>query len=207
MGLVGDRSLIPKEGPLLLAINHQSFLDPWMLSWCFPRPIQYLMTAKWYYKSPAWTYFFKKQGCEPVREGNSRGTIDAVCNILARDGVSGVFPEGGISHDGKIKRFRPGLARMAARSGALTIPVGIRGSFKALPRSKFFPRPHPVKFHVGAPIEFPGAPYDGPPPRDISNAFTREVFEAVCRLAGQEERIALLDEGPEPATVKSAQQA
>ena len=96
---------------------------------------------------------------------------------------------------------------MAARSGALTIPVGIRGSFKALPRTKFLPRPYPVKVHVGAPIEFPGAPYQGPPPREISDAFTRQVFQEVCRLAGQEDRIALLDERPEAPLAPAARQA
>lgn len=194
LGLVGDRASIPRSGPLLIAANHQSFLDPWFLAFCFPRPIRYLMTAKWYYRSPAWNFFFRAWGTEPVRDGDSRGTINAVCDILRRGEVSGIFPEGGISRDGRIQRFRPGLARMAALSGAPVLPVGIRGSFRAFPRGAKFPKPKTVKVHVGEPMRFPGAPYTKPPPRDLSVPFTRDVYRAVCHLAGQDERALLIDE-------------
>lgn len=187
LGLVGEIDSIPRKGPVLIAANHQSFFDPWLIAFCFPHAIRYLITAEWYHKSPFWKWFFKGFGTEPVRLANPRATIDAVCEILARGEVAGIFPEGAISYDGKMKRFRPGLSRIAARSGVPVVPVGLRGSFRALPRTQLVPRPATIKIHVGKPMTFPGSPIDGPPPRDVATEFSDRVYHEILRLAGQDQ--------------------
>lgn len=182
--LQGAVDSIPRSGPLLVASNHASFLDPWLVGMVFPRSIRFLMVRRWYDRSPLWRAFFRAYGTIPLH-GRSQETLDAVTHLLARGEVVGVFPEGRISPDGKIQRFRPGLSQMAARSGAPVVPVGIRGNFDTLPKHGTFPRPTRVTIHVGEPRRFPGAPPAGFPSRQQSRQFLEEVFEDVCRLAGQ----------------------
>ncbi len=180
---------VPERGPLLVAPNHASFLDPWWISMIFPRGVHYLITDTWYYRSRVWRFFFDANGTLPVSSGDPRQTIDDVCSYLAEDRVVGVFPEGGISHDGRIRRFRPGLAHIAARSGVPIIPLGLRGNYELLPRTRKFPPPGRLAFHLGQPMVFPGSPLPDRVPRRQLAEFNLQLFETVCRLAGQEEAI------------------
>jgi 1-acyl-sn-glycerol-3-phosphate acyltransferase len=200
LGLAGERESIPRTGPLLLASNHSSFLDPWFIALCFPRRIRWLITHEWYHRSPVWRQVFRAYGTEPVRGGDMRGTLEAVCRLLDRGDVVGIFPEGRISPNGRIGPFRRGLAVIAARSGAPVVPLGLRGNHDALPRHRRFPRPKRVTVVAGAPLSFPGAPHRRPPPRVESLRFQERLLREVCRLAGQEERIPelLLASSPGP---------
>ncbi|ANM29017.1 hypothetical protein ABI59_04530 [Acidobacteria bacterium Mor1] len=187
--IVGAFDRIPSEGPLLVAPNHASFLDPWWLSMIFPRGLHYLITDTWYYKSRGWRFFFDANGTLPVSAADPRQTIADVCGYLSEGKVVGVFPEGGISDDGKIRRFRPGLAHIAARSGVPVVPVGLRGNYDLLPRTQKFPRPGRLGFHIGEPMVFPGSPHPDRVPRRALADFNQELFERVCTLAGQEDAI------------------
>ncbi len=129
---------------------------------------------------------FRAYGTEPMHADDPQATVEAVCRILARGDVAGIFPEGRISCDGRLQRFRPGLSWIAARSGAPVVPVGIRGSFESLPRHRRLPRPVRVTVHVGKPIVYPDTPCPGPPSPERSQAFQERVFAEISRLAGQE---------------------
>lgn len=176
LGLDGETRRIPRQGPLLLASNHASFLDPWFLGMAFPRPVRYLITANWYYKSALWERFFRSFGTEPVRAGKPGATVDAVCRLLDRGEVVGLFPEGMISQDGRLRRFRSGLARIAEASGVPVLPVGIRGSYRSLPRQARVPKPTRVRVRVGRPARFAG---------DLES-FTDAMREEIGRLSGAE---------------------
>ncbi len=182
----GER--MPREGPLLIACNHGSFLDPWFIGGASPRfPLRYLITASWYDRSRAWRAFFGANGVIPTSLDPAR-TITAVVHALGRGEPVVVFPEGSVSADGRIARGKHGLSWMAALSGAPVLPVALRGNHDALPRGRVVPRRRPVALHVGTPRVFPGAPSDEPSFRDVE-AFTTGLMEEICRLAGQEDRI------------------
>jgi 1-acyl-sn-glycerol-3-phosphate acyltransferase len=180
--LTGETATIPREGPLLVCANHASRLDPWFIGMCFPRPIRYLITDTWYHRSSVWKWFFDAWGTIPVAK-SPHATLDAVHRHLEKGDVVGVFPEGEVSRDGRIQRFRPGTARIAARSGVPVIPVGLRGNAESLPRDGAFPRPVKVTVHVGEPIRFSGSPRDGVPPRDEVEAFNARLRESIVRLS------------------------
>jgi 1-acyl-sn-glycerol-3-phosphate acyltransferase len=189
LGLTGAVETIPRHGPIILTMNHACFLDPWLLSMVFPRPIRYLINHDWYHRSRLWTAFFRANGTVPIIPEDSHATIDMMRRILDRGEVVGFFPEGRISHDGKIQRFHRGLTRLAALSGAPVVPTGIRGNFESLPRHRRFPKPNRITIRVGEPVHFPGAPYPGPPPRLESKRFHERIIRETCRLAGQEDRL------------------
>lgn len=184
LGLEGARDAIPREGPLILAPNHSSFFDPWFIGMAFPRPVRYLITHHWYYGGRVWQGLLRSGGAVPVKERDPRGTIELVCEHLGQGQVLGIFPEGRISHDGRVGKLQTGLARMAAKSAAPVMPVGVRGAYESLPRHRRLPRPSRVRVWLGEPIHFPGAPLDRPD-RDAIEAFNARLLADILRLSGR----------------------
>jgi len=131
LGITGEVGSIPRTGAFLVVPNHSSFLDPWIGRNGVPRLIRWLIAREWYERSRTAHFLFRAFGTVPGPAGRPAGTVDAVCAALDRGDGVGVFPEGGVSADGRIRRFRGGIARMAARSGAPVIPVGVRGRTRA----------------------------------------------------------------------------
>lgn len=186
LSTAGAVERFPDDGPVLVAANHSCFLDPWLVTMINHRDIHWLTTRKWYDRSPAWRHFFDAQGVLPVQADDPQATIEVMCGALSRGQIVGIFPEGRISYDGKLQRFRPGLSRVAARTGAPVVPVGIRGSFESLPRTRRLPRPSKITIHYGEPRYFPHAPVSGPPPRAASVAFQQLIFDDILRLSGRQ---------------------
>ena len=184
--IAGEIDAIPRTGGFLLVPNHASVLDPWMIGMRFPRTVRWLITRRWFERSRLARFFFTSFGTIPVRPGDPPGTIEAVCEALGGGDGVGVFPEGGISGDGRVRRFRGGIARMAARSGVPVIPVGVRGAFESLPKQRRLPAFRRVTVVVGKPMRFPGAPLDAEPPRDAMEAFLAALRAEVARLAERE---------------------
>jgi 1-acyl-sn-glycerol-3-phosphate acyltransferase len=186
MELTGALDSIPRTGPAIVVANHSSFVDPWILGpFLFPRPVHFLITRLWYDKSPLWNFVFRSYRTIPM-ESHAGATLDASLAALAEGRIIGIFPEGRISYDGRVKRFRTGVCYLAAKSGAPVIPVGIRGAFESLPRSRRLPRRGRVRVEVGRPLRFPDSPRDDPPPRSDVREFRDRLFAEVCRLAGRE---------------------
>jgi 1-acyl-sn-glycerol-3-phosphate acyltransferase len=191
MRLTGEVESIPKTGPAIVAANHSSFVDPWILGpFLFPRRIRFLITRLWYDKSPVWNFVFRSYDTLPM-ERHAGATLEVARAALDAGDVVGIFPEGRISYDGRIRRFRSGVCHLAARTGAPVIPIGIRGAFESLPRDRRLPKRGTVTVRVGLPLRYPGSPRD-----DISKQTLREfrdtLFAEVCRLAGQEDVLAEL---------------
>jgi len=182
--LRGAVDRVPVHGPVLVTSNHESFLDPWLISMVFPRRVRYLITSTWYYRSPVWEAFFRAYGGIPVADVPS-ATIDAVHDRIVAGDVVGVFPEGKISHDGRIQPFKSGVARIASRTGAPVVPLGIRGSFESIPRTRRIPRPTRVEIHVGEPMTYAETTGFARPCRPGHLAFTNELFRRTRALAGQ----------------------
>jgi 1-acyl-sn-glycerol-3-phosphate acyltransferase len=185
LGMRGAVRAIPKRGPLIVAANHSSFLDPWFIAMRFPRTLRFLITDKWYYKNALWKELFRAYGAIPMRAGDPLGTIDIVCRNLDNGDAIVVFPEGRITYDGRMQRFRSGVARIAARSGVAVLPVGVRGAFRSLPRHRRFPRPTRVTVHVSEPIRFEGDAGRRKPALEEIRAFNETLFEKISRLTGQ----------------------
>jgi 1-acyl-sn-glycerol-3-phosphate acyltransferase len=187
VGMTGSVEMIPSKGSLLLVSNHASFLDPWFIGFAFPRPVRYLINREWYDRSPLWRSFLRAYGAVPVVPKDPDATFAMVCEVLAAGDVVGIFPEGAISPDGHLRRFRSGVSVIAAKSGAPVLPVGLRGNFDALPRHRWVPLPRRVTLHVGNPVHFPGAPVQGAVSREAAIRFRGHLFQEVSRLSGQHE--------------------
>jgi len=71
---------------------------------------------------------------------------------IRKGGIVVLFPEGTRSGDGELAELKSGIAVLAARAKVPVIPAGIAGTFESWPRTRMFPRPHPLRIHYGPPI-------------------------------------------------------
>ncbi|GAB4199227.1 MAG: hypothetical protein OHK0022_19310 [Roseiflexaceae bacterium] len=113
------------DGPLLIAPNHPSTLDPLLITLLVERPASILITESAFHM-PLVGRYLRATGHIPVVAGAGREAYAAALAVLASGGTVVIFPEGAISPlDGRFHRLRSGLARLALASGAPVVPVGI----------------------------------------------------------------------------------
>jgi 1-acyl-sn-glycerol-3-phosphate acyltransferase len=143
---------IPASGPVIVAANHSSLLDAFVLVAALDIPIHYVIT--WDFYGPlAFRWLFWSLGTIPIGgRAGVRRAYRGVASVLSRGGIIGMFPEGRISRDGALKPFRSGVATLAHRYGATVLPVHIRGAHEAMPRQARWPKRMPIALKVGAPI-------------------------------------------------------
>lgn len=120
---------VPTEGAVLLAANHVSFVDPLLIGGSIRRPIRFVM-FQGIYDTPVLRRIFdagkaipigsEKQHPEVLAEAWER--IDAE---LAEGEPVGIFPEGGITRDGEIQPFRPGIEKILARRPVPVVPMAL----------------------------------------------------------------------------------
>ena len=121
---------VPKRGPVILAANHRSFMDSLFLPLMIRRRVTFVAKAE-YFDSWKTKWFFSAVGQIPVRrEGGSAGerALASATDVLEHDGVFGIYPEGTRTRDGYLHRGHTGVARLALRTGAPIIPVGMIGT-------------------------------------------------------------------------------
>jgi 1-acyl-sn-glycerol-3-phosphate acyltransferase len=147
---------IPQDGGLIIAANHQTYIDPFWLSIPFKkRPLRFLAwdaAFKW----PVVGKFIQLFGAWPIQlEGSDPGAIRRTLQWLEQGGAVVIFPEGGRAPaDGSLQRFKAGAVRLALEAGVPVLPVTIRGANRVWPRGQVFPHLakveiiyHPL-FHV-----------------------------------------------------------
>ncbi|ACX52265.1 1-acyl-sn-glycerol-3-phosphate acyltransferase [Ammonifex degensii KC4] len=118
----------PREGPVIVAANHQSYLDPVALGCALPRRVYYMAKEELFH-IPVLRTLIRWLGAFPVkREEMDRRALRTALNLLARGQVVGIFPEGTRSREGKLLPLQPGAALLALKSGAPVVPVALTGT-------------------------------------------------------------------------------
>jgi glycerol-3-phosphate dehydrogenase (NAD(P)+) len=147
------REHLPKTGPLLLASNHRSFLDPFVIGTLVRRPVYYMAKRELFEKRwQAW--ILNGLGAFPVDRGAGDGAaLDTARAILARGDVVVVFPEGTRVRRGPLSTPRRGIGRLALEAGVPVAPVAVLGSENV--RKGWRIRSRKVRLRVGRPLSFP----------------------------------------------------
>ena len=183
---------VPESGAAIVAGNHLSFSDHFVMPAVLPRRITFLAKAE-YFTGPGirgrlTSAFFRGAGQIPVdRSGGGAGqsAIDAALDVLARGELLGIYPEGTRSHDGRLYRGRTGVAVMALRAGVPVVPCAMVGTFELQPPGRKFPRLGRVTIRFGRPLDF--SRFAGmADQRYVVRSVTDEIMYEILALSGQE---------------------
>ncbi len=146
------REHVPRTGAVIVAANHRSFLDPFVIGCCVRRPVYFVAKRELFEKRlKAW--ILNALGAFPLRRDESDGeTLETARAVLRRGDVVVIFPEGTRQSGPALQPLFEGAAYVAARTQVPIVPVGIGGSEKALPKGKKLPRPVKIHILVGEPL-------------------------------------------------------
>jgi len=174
---------LPRRGPFLLLINHQSMLDPMLIHSLAPRQI-WSMTKSTQFRHPVMRWLLARLGGFPTRRYQvDPQAVRVALRYLEEGRGVGIFPEGERSWDARLQPLRRGTVRLVLKAGVPVIPVGVIGAYDAWPRwSDFhwlrpFVRRAPVTIRYGAPLEFGAHDF-----REEREAVLDETMETLSRV-------------------------
>ncbi|MEU6501219.1 MULTISPECIES: 1-acyl-sn-glycerol-3-phosphate acyltransferase [Streptomyces] len=183
---------IPEDGAAIVAGNHLSFSDHFLMPSILKRRITFLAKAEYFtgpgVKGRLTAFFFRSAGQIPVdRSGKDAGqaAIREGLGVLAKGELLGIYPEGTRSHDGRLYKGKVGVAVMAITAGVPVIPCAMLGTFEIQPPGQKIPKIKQVAIRFGEPLDF--SRYAGMENQKAAiRAVTDEIMYAILELSGQE---------------------
>ncbi len=176
------RERIVEEGGAILAMNHQSYLDPPMAGISCRKEI-YFLARKTLLDWPVIGPLFPRLNVIPVDQDRAdMSALKAIIRLVKEGKRTIIFPEGERSWDGTLQPAQPGLGLVVAKTRAPVIPMRIFGASEALPRGAKGIRLRPVTVVVGEPLHFTDADFEG----DSRTAYQRvseRVMESIAALS------------------------
>lgn len=183
---------IPEEGAAIIAGNHLSFSDHFLMPAMLHRRITFLAKQEYFtgpgVKGRLTAAFFRSIGQIPVdRSGRNaaRGAVREALEVLGRGELLGIYPEGTRSPDGRLYKGRTGVAVMAIKGGVPVIPCAMVGTFEIQPPGRVWPKIRQVTIRFGEPMDF--SRFAGlEEERFVVRSVTDEIMYAIMELSGQE---------------------
>src|ERR687897_1559671 len=164
------------RGPLIVAANHRSFLDPFVIGASLPwrRPLHYVAKVELFERR--WQgWILNRLGAYPVRRGQSDAeTLITSREVLERGGAVCIFPEGTRHRTGSLAQPKRGFGRLALETGAAVLPVAVHGTEQV--RRGWKIRPKKVKIRMGRALTFPRT--DDPSPA-LANSVGARVWPVI----------------------------
>jgi 1-acyl-sn-glycerol-3-phosphate acyltransferase len=168
---------VPLDGPVILASNHASFLDPPLVGAGLRRGINYLAREN-LFRFPVMGWVLRQWQVVPVdRDGGGAAGLRAILDRLLAGGAIILFPEGTRSRDGKLQPARSGIGLTVIKSTAPVVPVRVFGTFEAYGRHLRFPRPRRMTVKYGRPMRFEQLRAEA---RVCSKARLKEIYQQVA---------------------------
>jgi len=186
---VEGASNIPESGPAIIAPNHISYLDHFLVG-------KYVLTERnrkvhiltkkehttdsmhmlWYR-----LFFERYVTMIPIDRQIGRDGLRAAEEYLNNGCVLLLYPEGTRSLDGRLQSGKSGIGTLVRRTSAPVIPVGVKGTFEILPKGKFWPNNKKADITFGEKLVFNGEP---------SKTITDTIMKKIAELSGQEYKFA-----------------
>jgi 1-acyl-sn-glycerol-3-phosphate acyltransferase len=177
---VVHRERMLQSGPVILAMNHQSYLDPPLAGTACDRAV-YFLARRTLLDVPLLGWLLPKLNVIPVnQEGIDRSALKSLIHVLKAGNAALVFPEGSRTLDGNLQPAEPGLGLIIAKTLAPVVPMRIFGAHEALPRGGGL---HfvPITVVVGEPIFFTNADLDAPG-KGLYKRLSQRVMDAIGDL-------------------------
>ena len=166
---------IPVSGPLIITPNHQTYADPPLVTIPVRRPVHYMAWSR-LFEVPVFGRFIRLLRAFPVQlaSADPRAAREAV-RLLRSGQIVMIFPEGGRSPDGGVRRFRPGAFRLAVSVAAPVLPVTIAGGHASWPPGRRLPRPGRIRITYHPPIQ----PDPALEPRRAARELAERAYAAI----------------------------
>jgi 1-acyl-sn-glycerol-3-phosphate acyltransferase len=179
---VEGRENIPLTGPMILITNHVHLLDPFFLIFSSPRWINF-MAKEELFRSPFLRPWLRWAGSLSIHRGGKvtekQRILKDARNALERGLILGMFPEGGRSHDGKLRKGKPGSAVIASKTNVPILPVGIIGTDRIKGISWLWKRPR-IVVNIGKPFKLP--PNNGKMSKSQMQLLTTQLMKEIATL-------------------------
>jgi 1-acyl-sn-glycerol-3-phosphate acyltransferase len=175
------RERMIQSGPVILAMNHQSYLDPPLAGNACDRAI-YFLARRTLLNVPIFGWLLPKLNVIPVdQEGIDRRALKALIQVVRAGNGALVFPEGSRTLDGQLQPGLPGIGLVIAKTRAPVVPMRIFGAREALPRGKSRFRLHPITVVVGQPIHFGETDFAGTG-KEVYRQLSQRVMDAIAQI-------------------------
>ncbi|MGF1632892.1 MAG: lysophospholipid acyltransferase family protein [Phycisphaerae bacterium] len=180
-----DLHKVPRHGGVMLASNHQSFLDPILVAVHLRRPTAFL-ARDGLFKNPFFGRLITDLNAFPVnQERGDLGAMRQAISVLQAGWTLNVFPEGSRTEDGRMQPIKPGAALVIKKACVPVVPIAIRGSYEAWPRHRKLPRPGNIFVLYGDPVRL-----DHLPGRQITEVLEQRLHAVQADLSRR-----ILEEG------------
>src|SRR6184192_3259196 len=175
------RERMIQSGPVILAMNHQSYLDPPLAGITCDRAI-YFLAKRTLIDVQVLGWLLPKLNVIPVnQEGIDRSALKALIRVLKSGNAALVFPEGARTLDGDLQPAQPGLGLVIAKTLAPVVPMRIFGAHQALPRGGGGLHFVPITIVVGEPIFFTPVERESPATNRYEQ-ISQRVMDAIAAL-------------------------
>lgn len=190
---------VPESGGVLLASNHQSWLDVQVLGAACPRRVHFLAKEE-FREWPGLRHLIRLSESVFVKRGGDDETLERMAEALRKGWAIGIYPEGTIPGEEEVPRSavepatgllrgKSGVARLALMSGAPIVPVGVSGTGRALPPETYPrlevlrpPANTPIRIRFGKPItmdDYLGRTQDRALVREVTDRLMRDISALV----------------------------
>lgn len=174
---------VPERGPVIIAGNHPSYLDPVLVLLPLKRQIRF-MAWDALFRVPLLGQLIRAFGAFPVeiRKGKGESAFQEAVSVLKAGEALGIFPEGQRSEAGPMGELRTGVARLAIETGAPIVPVTIGGAYRAWPKPRLLPKPAKIIIRYHEPIQLDEAElHAGRANKDLHQQVMQRVATSINR--------------------------
>jgi 1-acyl-sn-glycerol-3-phosphate acyltransferase len=168
---------VPLQGPVILASNHASYIDPPLVGSGVRRQINFLARDTIFHV-PVLASILRSWDVVPVdRDGGTGRGLKAILDRLARGGAIILFPEGTRSRHGELNPARSGIGLAVIKSAAPVVPARVFGTYAAFGPKMNIPRPRKLKVKFGQPMFFAALRAEA---KDCAKPRLKEIYQEVA---------------------------
>ena len=191
---------LPPGGPFIIAANHSSIIDGPLIGHYVNRKLKRYMhflatTTTTFYKRPFQRFITELTQSIWMKKNEESKVMLIALEYLKKGEIIGVFPEGTMSFNGKIRRGERGAAFLALMAKVPVVPIGLINTYRVLPPRKRFPRLARCEMNIGKPIHLNSfykaydearEQKDQTKIQEIENQVIRIIMKEIARLSNQQ---------------------